>query len=208
MTEQNGLSHLITRLFISVVTGFLLVAVYTNVVESFQLGQATLIRHGAVLPAVCADNQGFFIKDSIGPFYCHPANTWKALVVSAGTSALLSGSIVMITSGTCGSLVEVSALSGVTLEGTVASNGNVGTTGGSDNITPAGTVSQPTFTGNVGTTSGNSTTINVTTGAVAVAANGHTHTITPTGTVSQPTFSGNSFDNRSSFTRVIFCKEP
>jgi hypothetical protein len=43
---------------------------------------------------------------------------------------------------------EVAALNGVMVRGTVAANANVGTTGGSDTRTPAGTVSQPVLTMN------------------------------------------------------------
>lgn len=53
--------------------------------------------------------------------------------------------------------------------------------------TPAGSVSAPIFTGS------------------ALAT--HTHTLTPTGTTSAPTFTGTAFDNRSAFTRVIFCRK-
>lgn len=59
-----------------------------------------------------------------------------------------AGDIVMRVSGSCGTgFTEVSAMDGVFPIGTLAANGNVGGTGGSDNITPAGTVSQPTFSG-------------------------------------------------------------
>lgn len=71
--------------------------------------------------------------------------TWA---VPGGSGGLPSGLIVLILSGTCPSgFTEVSALSGKFLLGTVAANGDVGTTGGSDNITPAGTNSAPAFTG-------------------------------------------------------------
>lgn len=68
--------------------------------------------------------------------------------------------------------------------------------------TPAGTVSQPTLTMNAYTPAG---TIGapVFTGSALVT---HSHTLTPAGTVSQPTFTGSSFDNRSAYERLIFCK--
>lgn len=43
--------------------------------------------------------------------------------------------------------VEVTALNGRVAVGTLNANGNNGTTGGSDTLTPAGTVQQATFTG-------------------------------------------------------------
>lgn len=53
-----------------------------------------------------------------------------------------SGTITMILSGACpAGFTENSALNGRMLQGTLAANGNVGTTGGSATITPAGTLS-------------------------------------------------------------------
>lgn len=73
------------------------------------------------------------------------------------TSLVSTGSIVMIISGTCGvGFTEVSSLSGRTLVGTVAANGDVGTTGGSDTITPTVatlTAAAQTFTGSSANTS-------------------------------------------------------
>jgi len=59
--------------------------------------------------------------------------------------------------------------------------------------TPAGTVSQPTFTGTQGTTSANSgAAVKVGTSSSNASPTAHTHTLTPAGTVSQPTFSGSA----------------
>lgn len=65
-----------------------------------------------------------------------------------GGAGVAPGQITLILSGTCpAGFSEVAALNGKTLVGTLAANGNVGTTGGSDTITPAGTVTAPVFTG-------------------------------------------------------------
>jgi hypothetical protein len=73
------------------------------------------------------------------------------------------GSTIIITSGSCPTgTAEVSAFNGAMPEGTIAANGDVGTTGGANNVTPtgsnatasftpAGTVAAPTFTGSAGT---------------------------------------------------------
>ena len=75
-------------------------------------------------------------------------------------------------SGTCPTgWAEVAGASGKFLLGTVAANADQGGTGGSDNITPAGTVSQPTFAGTPF-----SSVINHT-HTVTVTDPGHTHTI-------------------------------
>lgn len=58
-----------------------------------------------------------------------------------------AGLIVISTSICATGYSEVTGLEGVTLVGTLAANGDVGTGGGNNNITPTGDVSQPTFTG-------------------------------------------------------------
>src|SRR5687767_8580934 len=61
---------------------------------------------------------------------------------------LTSGDVVIRFSGSCGTgFTEVTAADGKMIRGTIASNADVGDTGGNDAITPAGTVSQPTFAG-------------------------------------------------------------
>jgi hypothetical protein len=102
-----------------------------------------------------------------------------------GGSGLPSGAIVIVVSGACPSgFSEEASLSGKTLLGTLAANGDVGTTGGSDTITPTGTVSKPTstFTGNQVSTSSDSAG-------------------TPAGTTSWPasvpTFSGSALGTHS-----------
>jgi hypothetical protein len=78
----------------------------------------------------------------------------------------LTGIVFLVTSGSCPAYsTEVSSLSGVTLVGTTHANGDVGGTGGSNSITPTGTVSQPSLSINA---------------------------YTPTGTVAAPTFTGSA----------------
>lgn len=65
------------------------------------------------------------------------------------SSSIPSGSIILITAGTCpAGFAEATELNGFTVIGTVAANGDIGTTGGSNTITPTGMVDAPTFTGN------------------------------------------------------------
>lgn len=82
------------------------------------------------------------------------------------------GAIVLIASGSCPTgYAEETNLNGVLPLGTLAANGNIGTTGGADTITPAGTNSAPTFTGTPF-----SSVINHT-HTVTVTDPGHTHNI-------------------------------
>jgi hypothetical protein len=93
-----------------------------------------------------------------------------------------AGLITLILSGTCPSgFSEVSALNGKTLIGTLAANGNVGTTGGADTITPAGTVAAPVFIGAALST--HSHTISGGTGAISAG--------TPAGTNAASATTGN-----------------
>lgn len=196
--------------------------------------------------------------------------SWTCQTDSGGGAGVPAGSILLIVSGTCPSgYAEETALNGKTLFGTLAANSDIGTTGGNDNITPAGTNSAPTFTGdaanlthsgtavtdhashthtytdvvnhvhvqnvNTGTTGGSNgygvdtstngsaataiSTANPTGGVATGTTNGPSatlthsvtqpsaHSYTPTGSVAAPTFTGSSFDNRSAFARVIFCRK-
>jgi hypothetical protein len=66
-----------------------------------------------------------------------PVNSWVP-----------TGAILLIVSGTCPQgFTQYSGCDGKALIGTLAANGNVGTSLGSDTITPAGSVQQATFTG-------------------------------------------------------------
>jgi hypothetical protein len=59
-----------------------------------------------------------------------------------GGASLPSGAIILVASGSCpAGFTEEASLSGKFLLGTTAAAGNVGGTGGSDNVTPAGTIS-------------------------------------------------------------------
>lgn len=71
-----------------------------------------------------------------------------AVQVPLGGGGVPQGAIIFIDAGTCPTgFEEASELSGKTIIGTVAANKDVGTTGGSDTITPEGEVTAPTFTG-------------------------------------------------------------
>lgn len=195
-----------------------------------------------------------------------PVASWVQVGASEG-GGVPAGSILIVDTGTCpATYSEVSALSGKTLVGTLAAGGNVGSTGGADNITPAGSVAAPVFTGtpfsgiinhthgvtdpghnhtqnahthiqlsqtattgSVGsyehgtadsssaasdeitpdalTSATTATNIANTTGISTQNPAGGVSSITPAGTNSAPGFTGTQFDNRSAFTRVIFCKK-
>ena len=219
---------------------------------------------------------------------------WTTLTGGGGGGSLPSGVILPMVAGACPSgTTELSSLDGRALIGTTTANGNVGTTGGADSVTPDGTVAAPTFTGTqaavpahtiswpgaVPTHSGTTATFtgsalathahelpfqiptttttrqiaaatfgtgtsraatavsaagtaNTTSAAVALsqAVSGgtpagtvtitsqgtiawpgavptmNTVNFTPQGTNSAPAFTGSAFDNRSQFTRAIFCQ--
>lgn len=91
-------------------------------------------------PASCANGEVLTYNSTSQQYECQPAG---------GGGGVPAGAILLIVSGSCPSgYVEETAFNGRLPLGTLAANSDIGTTGGSDNITPAGTVSQPTFTGN------------------------------------------------------------
>jgi hypothetical protein len=140
---------------------------------------------------------------------------------------LPSGVIMFIDSGTCpAGWTEVTAFNGKTIFGTLAANSDVGGTGGSDTITPAGTNGALTFTGTAlgthfhgaGTYAADSSTGASKRGTTNdTLTQSHGHTIsgsseaktagTPEGTVNTPSFTGTQFDNRSAYVKLIACKK-
>lgn len=98
------------------------------------------------------------------------------LAASGGGGGLPAGAIVMVDTGTCpAGTSEVASLADRTLLGTLAVAANVGTTGGVDAVTPAGSVSQPSLTMNSYTPQG------TTAGAAVSAHTGANVTSTFTG---------------------------
>jgi|SRR3990170_3060198 len=119
---------------------------------------------GQLAPTGCAQGET--------PAWNNSTKLWDCAPPGGGGGGPPAGSILLIVSGTCPSgYVEETTLNGKFLLGTLAANADIGSTGGADNITPAGTVSQPTFTGD------------------ALAA--HAHAV-GTYAVSAPTFTGTS----------------
>src|SRR5687768_8250976 len=105
--------------------------------------------HGETLPPTCVP-VGIFVKTAApaGVYVCAAVDTWAELSSGEG-GGVPAGASILIDSGTCPTgYEENTALNGKTLIGTLAANKNVGTTVGSDTITPAGVNSVPTFAGN------------------------------------------------------------
>lgn len=108
------------------------------------------LRASAQPATPCAPNQGSWtVGTSAVTYYVCASDGLSWLTVGGGGASVPTGSILLIVSGTCPSgYVEETALNGKTLVGTLAANKDVGTTGGSDTITPTGVNSVPTFNGN------------------------------------------------------------
>lgn len=168
-------------------------------------------------PGPCIPGSIFTKVDGIVTLnLCAPDTTWAELVPAGG--GLQSGMIVLSLSACGTGFSEATELNGVTLIGTLAVNGNVGTTGGSDTITQTlnhthtANVNDPGHThvqgvnsvatgGLSGYTADTSTNTRVNSGySTSSGATGITVTTNnPAGGVA-------STDNRSAFIRVIFCR--
>lgn len=106
----------------------------------------------------CAGGSMYFDTAGLNIYGCN-AGSWVAAV----KPGVPQGAVLLVATGACPSgYTELAAANGRMLVGTVTANGNVGTTGGADNITPAGTIGAPTiswpagvpaFTGSSATTS-------------------------------------------------------
>lgn len=96
---------------------------------------------------------GFVSFPAAAPGGCkHPSTGEINFISYGGGTALPTGSIIIILSGSCPSgYTEATELNGVMLLGTLAANADVGTTGGADTITPTGSNSAPGFTGTAAT---------------------------------------------------------
>jgi len=89
-------------------------------------------------PASCGNGEVLTYNSTSQQYECQPA----------GGGGVPAGAILLIASGTCPSgFVEETTLDGKALLGTLNAHADIGTTGGADNVTPAGTNSAPTFTG-------------------------------------------------------------
>jgi hypothetical protein len=160
---------------------------------------AAILASGTALPSTCIVGATFTITTTATFYICASVDTWTE--VGAGSGGVPTGAIIFVASGSCpATYTEVAGLNGRMVRGTLAANGNVGTTGGADSVTP-------TFTGNsvasnavsAGTPAGTNGTGTVTPlGTVAApvftgsALGTHTHTTTATGTNSVPTFTGSA----------------
>lgn len=108
--------------------------------------------------------------------------SWATISGGAGES-VPAGSILLIKSGTCPTgYAEESDLDGKTLVGTLAAHANVGTTGGTDSITPSGSNSAHAFTGTAWSAPAISWPAGVPTftGDAITSVINHTHTVTVT----------------------------
>ncbi len=161
---------------------WVLAAIWHTPAAQTQPGLST----GTALPSTCWVGSSFvLIGGSAGLYLCTATDTWTVVA----PAIVPSGSIVFRTSGTCPTgWTEVSALSGKTLLGTVNANGDVGTTGGSDSVTP-------TFTGSSSVTSaavftGSSATSSAVSAGVPAGTNASV-SITPLGTNAATATTGN-----------------
>lgn len=146
--------------------GLLIVALFA-VVVSGQIRDS----NGALVVPQLSGNAGDVLKGdgTFGP--------------GGGGEAVPAGVIVLIKAGACPSgYVEDADLNGRTLIGTVAANGDVGTTGGADAVTPSGINSAPSFSGTAWSAPSVSWPAGVPsfTGNAFSAVVNHTHTVTVT----------------------------
>ena len=139
---------------------------------------------------------------------------WQAM---SGASA---GSIVLRLDSCPSSYTEVSQLEGKTVIGTLSANGDVGQTGGSDNITQvlnhthAVNITDPGhthLTQRYPTATGTSSGFTIDTSMSGTLADNTLPTKTATtgitATTSNPAGGVASIDNRSAFVKVIFCSK-
>lgn len=113
---------------------------------------------GSSLPGSCVVGSIFVTTVNPALSICSAVNTWTTLPTSAGAGGgdpVPTGAILLVASGSCPTgYAEETALNGKLPLGTLTANGDLGTTGGADTLTPAGTISAPTLTMNSYTPAG------------------------------------------------------
>jgi len=120
--------------------------------NSYKTGQIISVVDTVPPSCVSANGEVIVLKGSDPKLYLCKNDVPTQLGFFSG--GVPSGSILLIDSGTCPTgFTQSTALNGKTLFGTIAANGDVGGTGGSDTITPAGTNGAITFTGTSANTS-------------------------------------------------------
>lgn len=125
------------------------------------------------------------------------SNGETSWVACGGGGTIPPGAVLLIVSGTCGTTLgagwtEEASLNGKFVLATVAANSDIGGTGGTDSITPAGTNSAPNFIGNpLGSHQhGVGSYANTAISAGTPAGTNGTVNFTPAGTVAAPAFTG------------------
>lgn len=168
--------------------------VYTGgVPRVITLLPGTTITNGSGPPSgSCVSGSTYTDSTNTGIYNC---------LASAWVPVIAPGSVAFQITGTCvAGWTELSQLGSYVLL-TTAAGGGVGTTGGSNSYTPAGTVAAPTFTGSSATTSAtsggtpagtNGTAAFTPAGTNGTATTGATSGGTPAGTVSALTTGADS----------------
>lgn len=156
--------------------------------------QQVTVLGGANLPGTCNVGNVFISTLTPGIYLCTATNTYTAL-----TYQVPSGTLLAIITGTCpAGFSEATSLNGKFLRGTIAANGDVGTSAGSDTITP--TISSLSaaaqiFTGSILATHTHTVTAAGTNGTVSITPLGTNAAITagtPAGTISALTTGADS----------------
>lgn len=180
-------------------------------------------KNGSTLPATCTTGQTFYLSTNMSTrmYECVATDQWSSYTTSAGSGGVPTGAIFLILAGTCpATYTEQSELAARTLVGTVAANLDVGTTGGSDSITQVlnhthtvdvtdpghSHVTQrfPTTTGGSSGFTADTSMSGTPTANTLTTASGTTGI---TATTQAPGGGVSSIDNRSAFTKVIFCRK-
>jgi hypothetical protein len=169
--------------------GFLMLAAVLRAQPPWSMSGFQPVIYGTAAPVINCSTASIYVQVATAPslWLCTATNTWSQLGW-ASAAGVPTGAIIFVASGTCPSgYSEVAGLDGRMVRGTVAANGNVGGTGGSDTITPAGTNGAPALTMNSYTPAGTNGTAAFTPAGTNAAITAGT----PAGTNSTSATTGN-----------------
>ena len=188
-------------------------------IKSAILSIALLITPSLAYGQVCQPGQGnWTVTTTTVTFHlCNSNGTAWLDISNIGGGTVPTGLITLVYAGSCASgWEEATELNGKTLVGTLAANKDVGTTGGSDNITDIVNHTHPiTDAGHTHLTQRYPTATGASSGFTIDTSMSGTLTdntlpvkSSTTGiSINNPSGGVASIDNRSAFIRVIFCRK-
>jgi len=181
---RNRAASISNHLALGIALLAMLLSLYQNIPQVHAQLPSSSIKNGSGAPSGGCVSGSLYIDSGTGNLWPCQGSVWIG-PIQPSTVGFSSGETVLITSGSCpAGFAQVTTLNGAVPYGTLAANGDIGGTGGSNTITPTVaslTAAAQTFAGSAATTSAVS--------AGTPAGTNGTVSFTPAGTNNAPAIS-------------------